>query len=50
LRIQRESLFKKYSQNPRELQLALEIRTVDDQIAEYTDRMRQQTRSAKFSK
>jgi hypothetical protein len=46
----RETLFRKYSHNPNDLSLALEIRTIDDEIAEYTDRIREQTLSERKSK
>jgi hypothetical protein len=35
----RNVLFKKYSRNPHELALALEIKKIDDEIAECTDKM-----------
>jgi hypothetical protein len=44
----RNSLFRNYSRNPQDLHLALEIKTIDDEIAEYTDKMREETvRSAR---
>ena len=34
LRKKRDSLFKEYTKRPHEYQLALEIKTIDDEIAE----------------
>ena len=39
----RNSLFRNYSKNPQDAHLALEIKTIDDEIAEYTDKMREET-------
>ena len=41
----RNSLFEKYSRNPHDLELALEIKKIDDEIAECTDKMRRETLS-----
>jgi hypothetical protein len=46
----RNSLFKKYSRNPQDLELALEIKKIDDEIAEFTDKLRQETLSERKSK
>jgi hypothetical protein len=46
----RNSLFQKYSRNPQDLQLALEIKKIDDEIAEFTDKMRRETLSERKSK
>jgi hypothetical protein len=46
----RESLFKKYSRNPHDLELALEIKKIDDEIAEYTDKLRRETLSDRKTK
>jgi len=46
----RNSLFKKYSRNPQDLELALEIKKIDDEIAEFTDKMRRETLSERKSK
>jgi hypothetical protein len=46
----RNSLFKKYSRNPHDLELALEIKKIDDEIAEFTDKLRRETLSERKSK
>jgi hypothetical protein len=43
LSTKRNALFKKYSNNPNDVTLALEIKTMDDEIAEYTAKMRDET-------
>jgi hypothetical protein len=45
LKIKRNSLFHEYSKHPHDLHLALEIKTIDDEIAEYTQKMEQERRS-----
>jgi hypothetical protein len=50
LNSKRNSLFEEYSQKPQDLHLALEIKTIDDEIAEYTDKMRQEALSERKSK
>jgi hypothetical protein len=50
LNIKRTSLFKKYLQNPNDLRLALEIKRIDDEIAECTDKMRDEKLSERKSK
>jgi len=39
LRNRRIPLFKRYAKNPNDLRLALEIKSIDDQIAECTQQM-----------
>jgi hypothetical protein len=39
LHSRRTPLFKKFERNPGDLRLALEIKTIDDQIAECTQQM-----------
>jgi hypothetical protein len=39
LQSRRTPLFKRYERNPSDLRLALEIKTIDDQIAECTQQM-----------
>lgn len=39
----RNALFKNYSNDPRDLAQALEIKTIDDEIAELTAQMREET-------
>jgi phage host-nuclease inhibitor protein Gam len=46
----RNSLFEKYSRNPHDLELALEIKKIDDEIAEYTDMMRRENLSERKTK
>jgi hypothetical protein len=46
----RNSLFKKYSRNPHDLELALEIKKIDDEIAECTDKMRRENLSERKTK
>jgi hypothetical protein len=50
LNLKRDSLFKTYLQNPHELHLALEIKKIDDEIAECTDKMRDEKLSERKSK
>jgi len=42
LEIKRNSLFDEYSKRPDDLHLALEIKTIDDEIAECTKKMEQE--------
>jgi hypothetical protein len=44
LRNRRVPLFKRYAKNPNDLGLALEIKSIDDQIAECTERMQRANR------
>ena len=46
----RNSLFKRYSRNPHDLELALEIKKIDDEIAECTDKMRRENLSERKAK
>jgi phage host-nuclease inhibitor protein Gam len=46
----RNALFEKYSRNPHDLELALEIKKIDDEIAEYTDMMRRENLSDRKTK
>ncbi len=39
LKTKRTSLFEKYSKHPHDVHLALEIKTIDDEIAECTQKM-----------
>lgn len=41
----RNLLFKKYLSNPNDLRLALEIKKIDDEIAEHTAQLREDTLS-----
>ena len=50
LNVKRNTLFKKYSQNPNDHHLALEIKTIDDEFAECTDKMRDMKLSERKSK
>jgi len=50
LNIRRNSLFKQYSKTPHDLDLALQIKKIDDEIAECTDKMTQQRLSERKSK
>jgi hypothetical protein len=50
LNIKRNALFKKYSQNPHDCRLALEIKKIDDEVAECTDKMREVKLSERKSK
>ena len=46
----RNVLFKKYSRNPHDLELALEIKKIDDEIADCTDKMTRENLSERKSK
>ena len=50
LSYKRDALFKKYSRNPHVLELALEIKKIDDEIAECTDKMRRENLSERKPK
>ena len=39
LKTKRNSLFEKYSKHPHDVHLALEIKTIDYEIAEFTQKM-----------
>jgi len=45
LKSKRNSLFEKYSKHPGEFHLALEIKKIDDEIAECTQHVEQERRS-----
>jgi hypothetical protein len=45
LKARRDALFEQYLKNPLKTRLALEIKTLDDQIAEHTKQIEQKTRS-----
>jgi len=45
LKNKRNSLFYEYSKHPYDLHLALEIKTIDDEIADRTQKMEQERRS-----
>ena len=47
LKIKRDSLFEKYTRHPHDLHMALEIKTMDDEIEEYTRKMEQENRRQK---
>ncbi len=46
LKARRESLFNKYLQNPAETQLALEIKALDDQVAECVQQLGRKTQGS----
>lgn len=46
----RNVLFQNYSNDPRDLALALEIKTIDDEIAELTAQMREETVAGRKAK
>jgi hypothetical protein len=41
LKATRNLLFKQFLKNPVDTRLALEIKSIDDQVAEFSERMRQ---------
>jgi len=45
LKIKRNLLFEKYSKHPEEFRLALEIKKIDDEIADCTQHVEQERRS-----
>jgi hypothetical protein len=45
LKIKRNSLFEKYAKHPEEFHLALEIKKIDDEIADCTQHVEQERRS-----
>jgi hypothetical protein len=45
LKIKRNSLFDQYSKQPNDLRLGLEIKTIDDEIAECTHKMEQERKA-----
>jgi hypothetical protein len=50
LNVKRNTLFKKYSKNPHDHHLALEIKKIDDEVADCTDKMRDAKLSERKSK
>ena len=46
LKVRRESLFNKYLKNPAETQLALEIKALDDQVAECVQQLGRRTQGS----
>jgi hypothetical protein len=40
LRDKRKLLWERFENNPKEIRLALELKSIDDQIAEYSQQMR----------
>jgi hypothetical protein len=50
LTAKRDALFRKYSKDPHDLTLALEIKTLDDDVAECTDKMREELLADRKSK
>ena len=47
LKSKRDLLFKEYSKNPMNTRLAIEIKLIDDQIADLTERQSQQKKSGR---
>ena len=45
LKHQRNSLFEKYARHPKDIHLALEIKKLDDEIAECTQHVEQERRT-----
>jgi hypothetical protein len=45
LRARRKPLFERYEQNPNEMHLVLEIKSIDDEIAEYREKMQKEKRN-----
>jgi hypothetical protein len=45
LKFKRNSLFEKYAKHPEDFHLALEIKKIDDEIADYTKHVEQERRS-----
>ncbi len=50
LRTKRDALFKTYSQPPHDFDLARQIKKIDDEVAECTDKMSQEKLSERKSK
>ena len=46
LKAKRELLFKRYLRHPMDTHLSLEIKSIDDQLAEPTKQVKQKTRSS----
>jgi hypothetical protein len=49
LKAKRNALFEKYARHPEEFHLALEIKKIDDEIAECTQHVEQERRSERSS-
>lgn len=49
LKTKRNSLFEKYAKHPEEFHLALEIKKIDDEIADCTQHVEQERRSERGS-
>ena len=47
LKIKRDLLFKQYAKRPQDTRLSLEIKKIDDEIAECTERIEEETRSSR---
>jgi len=47
LKAERNLLFARFLKNPRDTRLALKIKIIDDQIAEYTEKMERKKESRK---
>jgi hypothetical protein len=45
LRARRKPLFERYEKNPNEIHLVLEIKNIDDEIAEYKEQMQKEKRN-----
>jgi hypothetical protein len=48
LKIKRDSLFKKYVKNPNDYRLALEIKAIDDEIAECVRKQHESHKDFRF--
>jgi uncharacterized coiled-coil DUF342 family protein len=48
LKAKRDMLFERYLKSPQDSRMALEIKKIDDEIAEYTDRLRQPRKTSSF--
>lgn len=47
LRKKRDQLFDRFLRNPTEIRLALEIKSIDDQVSEYVEEMKRARQSAR---
>ena len=47
LKAERNGLFQRFLRNPQDTQLALKIKLIDDQVAECTEQMKQESREVK---
>lgn len=50
LKTKRDLLFKQYTKHPRDIQLSLEIKAIDDEIAECTQKMEHETRLSRLKR